>query len=133
MALSFLFLLVRRAIELLGLRRLNTFDKDVEILVLRHQLDVLRRKSGRPRFSWADRAFLALSARLLPRWCWPALLVTPATVLDWQRRIVRRRWTYPNRPDRPPLPQETTELICLKGATSRFDELDKDNLELSKS
>ena len=93
-------------------RRLSTFDKDVEILVLRHQLSVLRRKSPRPRFSWADRAFLALAARLLPRWRWSALLVTPATVLDWQRKIVRRRWTCPNRPGRPPLPQQTVELIC---------------------
>ena len=111
-ALSFLFLLVRRVTELLGARRLSTFDKDVEILVLRHQLSVLRRKSPRPRFSWADRAFLALATRLLPRWRWSALLVTPATVLDWQRKIVRRRWTCPNRPGRPPLPQQTVELIC---------------------
>ena len=80
--------------------------------MLRHQLDVLRRKSGRPRFSWADRAFLALAARLLPRCRWPSLLVTPATVLEWQRKVARRRWRYPNRPGRPPLPQETVELIC---------------------
>ena len=112
MALSFLFLLVRRVIELLRIRRLSSFDKDVEILVLRHQLDVLRRKSPRPRFSWADRAILVLAARLLPRWRWSALLVTPVTVLDWQRKIVRRRWTYAHRPGRPALAQETVKLIC---------------------
>jgi hypothetical protein len=66
-ALSFIFLLARRAVELLGVRRLSDFDKDVEILVLRHRLEVLQRKSGRARFTWADRAFLALAARFLPR------------------------------------------------------------------
>jgi len=94
------------------IRRKSTFDKDVEILVLRHQLKVLRRKTPRPRFSWADRAFLSLTARLLPRQRWSSLLVTPATILEWQRRIVRRRWTYPNRPGRPPLGEESVDLIC---------------------
>ena len=112
MALSFLFLLVRRALEMFLVRRKSTFDKDVEILVLRHQLEVLRRKTPRPRFSWADRAFLSLTARLLPRQRWSSLLVTPATILEWQRRIVRRRWRYPNRPGRPPLDEETVDLIC---------------------
>src|SRR5205814_9179954 len=79
--------------------RMSTFDKDVEILFLRHQLEVLGRKT--PRFSWADRAFLALAARPLPRRRWSALLLTPATALEWQRRIVRRRWTYPSRPGAP--------------------------------
>src|SRR5260370_1822354 len=97
---------------MLGIRRMDTFDKDVEILVLRHQLEVLRRRTPRPRFSWADRAFLSLAARLLPRGRWSSLLVTPTTVLEWQRRIVRRRWTYPNRPGRPRLRAETVELIC---------------------
>lgn len=112
MALTFLFLLVRRAVEMLGIRRKSTLDKDVEILVLRHQLAVLRRKTPRPRFSWADRAFMSLAARFLPRQRWSSLLVTPATILEWQRRIVRRRWTYANRPGRPPLGEETVELIC---------------------
>ena len=113
MALSFLFLLVRRVIEL------NTRDpapehlrQGLEILVLRHQLKVLKRKAPRPRFNWADRAFLSLAARLLPRVRWSSFLVTPATVLEWQRKIVRRRWTYKNRPGRPPLQPETVELIC---------------------
>ena len=112
MALSFLFLLMRRALEMFLIRRKSSFDKDVEILVLRHQLEILRRKTTRPRFSWADRAFLSLTARLLPRQRWSSLLVTPATILEWQRRIVRRRWTYPNRPGRPPLDEGTVDLIC---------------------
>jgi putative transposase len=94
-ALSFLFLLMRRALEMSLIRRKSSFDKDVEILVLRHQLEILRRKTTRSRFSWADRAFLSLTARLLPRQRWSSLLVTPATILEWQRRIVRRRWTFP--------------------------------------
>src|SRR5579863_9179321 len=97
---------------MLGIRRKNTFDNDIEILVLRHQLEVLHRKTPRPRFSWSDRAFLSLAARLLPRQRWSSLLVTPATILEWQRRIVRRHRTYPNRPGRPPLGEETVELIC---------------------
>ena len=63
-------------------------------------------------FTWADRAFLALAARFLPRGRWSSLRVTPATVLGWQRRVVARRWRYSSRPGRPPLGEETVELIC---------------------
>lgn len=113
MALSFLFRLVRRVVELLRVRRLNGLEKDIEIIVLRHQLQVLHRRTPRPRFTWADRAFLALAGTLLPRQRWSSLLVTPATLLAWQRKIVRKRWTYPHRqPGRPPLPDEHVELIC---------------------
>jgi putative transposase len=112
-ALSFLYRLVRRALELLRVHRLSGLEKDIEIVVLRHQLQVLRRRNPRARFNWADRAFLALAGTLLPRCRWSSLLVTPATVLAWQRRIVRGRWTYPHRgPGRPPLPDEQVELIC---------------------
>lgn len=81
MALSFLFRLVRRTIELLRVRRLGGLEKDIEIIVLRHQLQVLHRRTPRPHFTWADRAFLALAGTLLPRHRWSSLLVTPATVL----------------------------------------------------
>src|SRR5580704_3521559 len=86
--------------------------KDAEILVLRHQLAVLRRQVARPRFSWSDRALVALLAGLVPRERWQPLLVTPQTILGWHRSLVRRRWTYPHRrPGRPTLPEETVNLI----------------------
>lgn len=67
----------------------------------------------RPRLPWSDRALISLLARLLPRSTWFSFIVTPATILSWHRRLVARRWTYPNRgPGRPPLPAGTVELVC---------------------
>jgi len=111
-ALSFLYRLVRRVVELPGILRMDDAAKDAEILVLRHQLAVLQRQVGRPRFTWSDRAVIATLAKLVSRERWAAFLVTPETILRWHRDIVRRRWTYPHRrPGRPPLPGETVELI----------------------
>jgi len=93
--LSFLYRLVHRTFGLLGLARRDAIAKDAEILVLRHQLAVLRRQVGRARFTWSDRALIALLAGLIPRERWTAFLVTPKTILDWHRRLVARRWTYP--------------------------------------
>jgi putative transposase len=110
--LSFLYRLVHRTFGLLGLARRDAIAKDAEILVLRHQVAVLRRQVGRARFTWSDRALVALLAGLIPRERWTAFLVTPKTILDWHRRLVARRWTHPHgRPGRPPLEQETVELI----------------------
>jgi hypothetical protein len=67
--------------------------KDVEIVVLRHQLQVLRRQAGRPRFRWSDRLLLAAASRHLPRETWRTFLVTPQTVLRWHRELVRRKWS----------------------------------------
>ncbi len=112
MALSFLYRLVRRLSELLRIHRMDAATKDAEILVLRHQLAVLRRQVARPRFSWSDRAIIATLAKLVPRERWGAFLVTPETILRWHRALVRRRWTYPHRgPGHPPLGNETIELI----------------------
>ncbi len=113
MALSFLYRLARRALELVRAHRMDSVAKDAEILVLRHQLAVLGRQVKRPRFAWSDRALIALLSGLVPRGRWRSFLISPQTVLDWHRRLVRRRWTYPHRrPGRPSLPGETVELIC---------------------
>ncbi|SQE00927.1 conserved hypothetical protein [Parafrankia sp. Ea1.12] len=69
----------------------SSATKDAEILVLRHELTVLRRQVPRPRYCWADRAILAGLARLLPRTSSPTLLVRPETILRWHRHLVRRR------------------------------------------
>jgi hypothetical protein len=112
-ALSFVYQLLRRLLGLVRAHRTDAFSKEAEILVLRHQLAVLHRQVVRPRFTWSDRALVALLAGLVPRERWRWFLVTPQTVLDWHRRLVRRHWTYPHRcPGRPRLPDETVELIC---------------------
>jgi putative transposase len=101
---------VRRLFELLILFGRSERAKEVEILVLRHELQVLRRQVGRPRLRSADRVLLAALGRLLPR---PrSFLVQPVTLLRWHRDLVRRRWTYAGRrPGRPPLASQVRELI----------------------
>ena len=112
MALSFLYHLARRAFELVRVHRMEALAKDMEILVLRHQLSVLGRQVGRPRLTWSDRALIALFSHLVPRERWSCFLVTPSTILEWHRRLVRKHWTYPScKPGRPPLPAETVELV----------------------
>jgi transposase len=115
-ALSFLYRLIRRVIEVVRVHRMDAAAKDAEILVLRHQLAVLRRQVARPRFSWSDRALVALLAGLVPREHWRSFLVSPQTILGWRRSLVKKRWTYPHRrPGRPGLGKETVELILRLG------------------
>jgi putative transposase len=107
MVWSFLYLALRRVLELLVLCWRSTDAKEVEILVLRHQLAVLRRQHPRPRLQPNDRALLAALSRLLPRPRWSILVVTPETLLRWHRHMVRRRWTYPGQArGRPSVPQQ---------------------------
>ena len=101
-----------RSIQLLVLLARGDATKDLELLVLRHQLAVLRRQTPRPRLEPADRALLAAGSRVLPRSRWSCFLVKPETLLRWHRRLVAGSWTYPGRQTgRPPLDQETQELI----------------------
>lgn len=88
--------------------------KDLEIAVLRHQLKVLNRQTGRPRFQPIDRAFLAAASRLLPREKWGSFLVAPQTLVRWHRELVRRKWTFRHRHvalGRPKLDKEICDLV----------------------
>jgi putative transposase len=88
------------------------FAKDVELVLLRHQLSILTRQQQRPRLRPADRAFIAALARLLPPRRRHGLVVTPTTLLRWHRELVRRRWTYPQRKGgRPPTGRALRELV----------------------
>lgn len=112
MVASFLYVLVRWVLALSALRFRSDGSKDLEIVVLRHELAILRRQVGRPRLTDNDRTFLAAASRLLHRRRWSAFVVRPETLLRWHRRLVARRWTYPRRgPGRPPLDPVVARLI----------------------
>jgi len=112
MLFRFLYLLLRRVLDLVSDKKRDDIAKDVELLVLRHQLDVLRRQVARPKLEPTDRALLALLARLLPRQRWPVFFVTPQTLLRWHHNLVRRRWTYPHdHSGRPCLPEQVQALV----------------------
>jgi hypothetical protein len=108
-----LWLTVRLLTLLLVLPSADNGAKGVEILVLRHQLRVLRRQSGRPKFTPGDRVPLAAASRVLPRRRWASFLVPPQTLLRWHRTLVRRKWTYgkTRTPGRPPIDSEVVALV----------------------
>src|SRR5712664_2862437 len=111
MSLRLLYLIFVRLCGWLVLRGRSPASKNAELLVLRHEVAVLRRTNSRPQLDWADRAVLAALIRLLPARLRAHRLATPGTVLRWRRRLDTRKWTYLNRPGRPPASAEIAALI----------------------
>src|SRR6266567_4469029 len=110
MSLRLLYLIFIRVCWLVLLGR-SSASKNAELLVLRHEVAMLRRTKPRPGLDWTDRAVLAALIRHLPRRLRAHRLVTPGTVLRWHHRLVRTKWTYPNRTGRPPVSTGIATLI----------------------
>src|SRR5687768_18268762 len=111
-SLRLLYLIFRRVLGLVLLLGRTASSKDVELLVLRHEVAVLRRANPTPRLDWADRAVFAGLVRRLPRILRGHRLVTPGTILRWHRRLVTTKWRHPNRPGRPPINDVIAALVA---------------------
>ena len=111
MLIRLVYLAVSRLFAWLVLLIRNDASKDVEILVLRHEVAVLRRQVARPKPDWADRAVIAVLARLLPRHLRLHRMVTRGTLIAWHWRLIKNKWTYQNPTGRPPIPEEIRQLI----------------------
>jgi putative transposase len=109
--LRLLYLVFCQLVNLLLLLARSSASKDVELLVLRHEVAVLRRANPKPRLDWADRAVFATLVRRLPPMLRKHRLVTPGTILHWHRRLIAKKWTYPHRLGRPPLDDVVAVLI----------------------
>jgi putative transposase len=109
---SLVYVLACRLFELAVLLARGERSKELEILVLRHELSILRRQVRRPQFTPGDRLLLTALSRVLPRRSWRAFFVRPETLLRWHRQLIAKHWTYPHRrPGRPPIDGEVRELV----------------------
>ena len=111
MLFRLLYLLMVRLFAWVALLARSGASKDVEILVLRHEIAILRRQVAHPKPDWADRAMIAALTRLLPGHLRVHRIVTPGTLLTWHRRLIKNKWTYPNTTGRPPVPEEIRQLV----------------------
>ncbi len=118
MLIRLLYLLMIRLFSWLALLGRSSASKDVEILVLRHEVAVLRRQVARPKLDWTDRAVFAALARLLPRRLRLHRIVTPGTLLAWHRRLIKNKFTYHRALDAPGFASTLVEgyVTRLKGA-----------------
>jgi putative transposase len=110
-AVKLVYQLILKVFAWLAILARNDVANHAEILAPRHEVEILRRQVGKPNPSWPDRAVLAALARLLPRELCVRRIVTPATLPAWHRRLVKRKWTQPRSPGRPPLSEEIRDLI----------------------
>ena len=110
-ALRLPYLIFLQLLNLLLLLGRSSTSKDIEPLVLRHEVAVLRRAHPKPRLDWADRAVLSALVRRSPQMLRRHRLVTPGTILRWHRRLVTKKWTYPHRVGRPSVEEVVAVLI----------------------
>ncbi len=111
MALSFLYLAFLRTIQIVFLQRSDDSDLAIEVVVLRHEVAVLRRQVARPALQPKDRALLAGLSRLIPRVKLHRFFVQPDTLLRWHRELIRRKWTYPKHSGRPRISAGTVQVV----------------------
>ncbi len=111
MSIRLLYLAFVRLSGWLALLARSSASKDAELLVLRHEVAVLRRNNPKPQLDWADRALFSALCRHLPHQLLKHRLVTPATILRWHRRLVAKKWVYPHRTGRPPIDPDLAALI----------------------
>lgn len=110
-AVRLIYQLLIQVISWLALLAQSSASKDAEILVLRHEVAMLRRGNSKPRLDWTDRAVLAALARILPKVLRAHRFVAPATLLRWHRRLLTAKWRQPRPPGRPPISDELAALI----------------------